>query len=120
MKRISFDFDSTLSEVHIQLIAKSFINIGIEVFVITSRCSNGVNKDLFEIVDKLGISRNKVILTKGSFKWRKIKELNIDLHFDDVPEECESINKNGGKSLLIWDDICKESIKSDSFGKGIF
>ena len=38
--KISFDFDSTLSEAKIQKLAKKFINDGHEVWITTSRLSS--------------------------------------------------------------------------------
>ena len=129
--KISFDFDCTLSEHHIQLIAQSMVAAGHDVWIVTARCDdrlhipnlaliNSVNRDLFRIAEKLKIPVEKIIMTEGDFKWRTLEKLNIDLHFDDVPEEVELIVRNNRKAILIWDEYCSSSIKSDQFGKSIF
>jgi hypothetical protein len=131
--KISFDFDCTLSEHHIQLIAHAMVLSGHEVWIVTARCDDrkqnpdlsheaSVNRDLFRVAKKLQIPTNRIIMTEGAFKWRMIDNLDIDLHFDDVPEEVELISRNSkrAKAVLIWDEYSSTSIKHDSFGKSIF
>lgn len=59
-------------------------------------------------------------MSEGNFKHKAIVQHKIDLHFDDVPEECELIIKSSGKAALLWDSVCAASIKDENFGKGIF
>ena len=122
--KISFDFDCTLGETIIQRKAMLLLNSTepSDIFIITARCEGrNHNRDLYSVATRLGIPDENIYFTEGSWKWRKIKELEIDIHFDDVPEECELISKNTSCiPLLIWDESCKDSIKHDSFGKGIY
>lgn len=121
--RISFDFDCTLGEEIIQRKASVFINsLNCDVFIITARCEGKPhNKDLYQVASRLGIPDENIYFTEGAWKWRRIKELEIDIHLDDVPEECELISTNTNCTpLLIWDEYCKGSIKVDSFGSGIY
>lgn len=119
--KISFDFDCTLGEILIQQLASFLLLTDVELHVITSRDGNMANQDLHNVCNRLGIPKERIHCTNGSFKWRKIKELEIDIHFDDVPEECELIILNTKcQPMLLWDDICKASIKSEQFGKGIY
>jgi len=122
--RISFDFDCTLGETIIQRKASLLINSTeySDIFIITARNKGeSYNRDLLSVAKRLGIPDSNIHYTEGSWKWRKIKELEIDIHFDDVPEECELISLNTNCiPLLIWDEWCKDSIKNDSFGKGIY
>lgn len=122
--RISFDFDCTLGETIIQRKASLLINSSeySDIFIITARNKGeSYNRDLLSVAKRLGIPESNIHYTEGSWKWRKIKELEIDIHFDDVPEECELISLNTNCiPLLIWDEWCKDSIKNDSFGKGIY
>ncbi len=121
---ISFDFDCTLGEPVIQKLATFILShADANVLIITAR--NGsvndiCNKDLLKVSKRLGIPEDKIHLTNGAWKWRKVKELNVDIHFDDVPEECELICQNGGFAVLLWDICSKTSIKEDNFGKGIY
>ena len=122
--RISFDFDCTLGESIIQRKASLLINSSeySDIFIITARNKGeSYNRDLLSVAKRLGIPDSNIHYTEGSWKWRKIKELEIDIHFDDVPEECELISLNTNCiPLLIWDEWCKDSIKNDPFGKGIY
>ncbi len=122
--RISFDFDCTLGESIIQRKAMLMLKSTepCDIFIITARCEGkSHNRDLHSVATRLGIPDENIHFTEGGWKWRKIKELEIDIHFDDVPEECELISNNTNcLPLLIWDEFCKESIKNDSFGKGIY
>ena len=129
--RISFDFDGTLGERHIQLIAAAMIAAGHDVWIVTSRCDdrkqkpdmaliNSWNRDLFSVAERLNIQPEKIVMTEGDFKWKTLERLNIDLHFDDVPEEVELIIRNNRKAVLIWDEYCSASIKHEQFGKSIF
>jgi hypothetical protein len=122
--RISFDFDCTLGEDIIQKKASLLIASTeyCDVFIITSRNKDvSYNRDLLSVAKRLGIPEQNIHFTEGDWKWQTIKMLNIDIHYDDVPEECELIRLNTNcLSLLIWDEYRKESIKHESFGKGIY
>lgn len=98
--KISFDFDGTLSEIPMQNLCKKYIEIGAEVYVTTSRSTgmekgiNFENKDLFEVTDKLGISRKNIIFTNYADKYTFVKD--FDLHFDDDELEIDLINDYPG------------------------
>lgn len=79
---ISFDFDNTLDRLRVQDIAIECIDSGYTVWIITRRYENE-NKEVYEVADKLGIPKERVIFTNGEWKWRTIKNLPIDCHYDD-------------------------------------
>ena len=63
--KVSFDFDSTLSKPNIQEYAKSLIEKGIEVHIVTDRFEDTTrcaytNEYLFNVVNKLGINKNNI------------------------------------------------------------
>lgn len=126
--KISFDFDCTLSENKIRKLGDIIISSSIissseycDVYIVTARCEKDYNKDLFSVAEGLGIPKTNIHFTEGDWKWKTIKKLNIDIHYDDVPEECELIKLNTDcLPILLWDEYSKESIKHESFGKGIF
>lgn len=112
--KISFDFDGTLGEPYLQNLAKLLICNCADIFIITSRCDDtvftedggfigylGNNTDLRDVAKKLNIPSSNIYFTDGDFKWKKIKELEIDLHFDDQFDEIEMIRRNGGKGILV-------------------
>ena len=109
MKRVSFDFDSTLSLRLVQDYAKSLINRGYDLWVVTSRLPNGSdpkykqrgmwveidNSDMFEVTDMLGIKREQIIFTSHRKKSEIINEMGIEFlfHLDDDWTELNHINR---------------------------
>ena len=76
MKKISFDFDSTLKELNVQEFAKELIECGFEIWIVTSRFDDdptkitehhpswmkalkfpGTNDDLRKVAEELDIPR---------------------------------------------------------------
>ena len=116
--RISFDFDSTLTEENNQKLAKKFIDAGHEVWITTSRLSTEhgrskgwpwiitQNEYLFEIAEKVGISKDKIKFTEGDDKWKSL--YNFDIHFDDDIVEIELIEENLTNccGVLIKNKLC--------------
>jgi len=131
MKRVSFDFDSTLDRVQVQDYARSLVNKGYEVWIITSRHPedtdpkykvNGAwvpidNSDLFEVSDRVGIKREHIVFTSHELKSEKINELGIPFifHLDDDWVEINHINretKTKGVSCFGtsgWKNKCKKA-----------
>lgn len=112
--KISFDFDQTLSEKHIQDICYATIKAGHHVVILTSRLSpefrkkhygsdNHRNGDLYTVADRLGIK--EIIFTNGQFKAKFLVKHNIDLHYDDMEDEIHRIQRIGKKSLLFNSDL---------------
>jgi hypothetical protein len=106
---ISFDFDATLSLISVQTYAKSLIEKGHDVWVITSRLPDGAdprytirgmwieidNSDLFKVTDLLGINRDHIIFTSHEKKSKTINKLGIPFifHLDDDFVELNHINR---------------------------
>jgi hypothetical protein len=81
-EKTSFDFDGVLSTKRGQDL---FRNTSGEKWVITARYGNIENMTgVWEITDKLGIPRSRVIATgSNNAKVQKIKDLGITRHYDD-------------------------------------
>lgn len=131
MKRVSFDFDSTLSRVQVQDYARSLVNKGYEVWIITSRHPedtdpkykvNGAwvpidNSDLFEVSDRVGIKREHIVFTSHELKSEKINELGIPFifHLDDDWVEINHINRETNTKGVScfgtsgWKNKCKKA-----------
>lgn len=114
--KISFDFDGTLSESYIQVLAKSLIDSGNDVWIITSRgiffgemdketYLRTFNRDIVQVCDEIGIGLSKVIITGGSLKFNYYLEGKFDLHFDNDWEEVLEINNRGGHAILVNPDF---------------
>ena len=109
MKRVSFDFDSTLSLKSVQDYAESLINKGYDLWVVTSRVPDGSdpkwkirgmwieidNSDLFEVTDRLGIKRDQIIFTSYRMKSEVMNEMGLEFlfHLDDDWVELNHINR---------------------------
>ncbi len=113
--KVSFDFDNTLSEPCIQSIAKSLVDSGHDVWVITARAIffseiepikylTIFNKDIVKVCEEIGIDLSKVIITGGSLKHDYYINGKFDLHFDDDWEEVLEINNRGGNAVLVNPD----------------
>jgi hypothetical protein len=101
--KISFDYDSTISEEPMQKLAKKFLDLGAEVFIVTSRATemhSGIklnNDDVFEVANALGIKRENIIFTSYKDKYSFVK--NMDMHFDDDMHEIFLINQHPSKCI---------------------
>lgn len=88
--KISFDFDSTLSTLYIQEIAKAMVAAGHDVWVTTSRRPQDCT-EVYAVTDVVGIPREKCQFT--TFE-DKVKFLDgFDVHFDDDDYEIDLINR---------------------------
>lgn len=123
MLKISFDFDCTLGEPYIQLIAGMMLAHPetCEVYIVTARNKCEANRDLYGVAKRLNIPEERIFFTEGAFKYNTIRKLEINIHFDDVAEECFLIGKNTGcQPILLWDEYSAAEIKHDNFGKEIY
>lgn len=96
-KKVSFDFDGTLSEEQGQKRAKSHIDKGDTVYITTSRPENYEfmefeNKDLFKVAAEIGIPKDRITFTAYDDKWKYLKD--FDFHFDNDEMEITLINAN--------------------------
>ena len=91
--KVSFDFDNTLSKNEVQDFAKSLISKNIEVWIVTARYDddnyfkvwyrNGSNSTLYEVVDRLGISRDKIVFMNMESKSNFLNNKGFIWHLDD-------------------------------------
>lgn len=100
-KRVSFDFDSTLSEGYVQAFAKWCVKRGCEVWVVTSRLpdhkapADNWNNDLWFVCNQLNVPKERVVFTsytsKHEFFW---SDHNGDFlfHLDDDEDEIKMLN----------------------------
>ena len=133
-KSISFDFDSTLSQKHVQDFASSLIRQGFDIWIITSRKPDGAdpkykqngmwvhvdNSDLFQVSDKLGIKREQIIFTSHELKSDIINEMQLHFifHLDDDWVELNHINRETNTVGIScfgtsnWKNKCKKLISN--------
>lgn len=111
MKKVSFDFDSTLEFQTIQDYAKKLMEEGIEVHIVTTRWEDpskypfkGANHDdLFKVIKDLGIKKENVHFTNMNWKWRFfIDNPDFIWHLDDNDEEINLFHRHKVKPKCIW------------------
>lgn len=100
--KISFDFDSTLSEKPMQDLCRKFMALGAEVWVVTSRSMTVLGKDvdnddLYKVTDELNIPRERILFTAYEDKYKFVKD--FDMHFDDSETEIFHINQFPGRCI---------------------
>lgn len=109
--KVSFDFDSTLDNPHIQNFAVKLMNEGFDVHIVTSRPTHWTmdevwdNSDLFQVAEILNISREKIHFT--DYKPKKLFfEQNSDFlfHLDDDHVEIEQISHSTNVNAILLDE----------------
>lgn len=97
---ISFDYDGTLSTDKGKELAKSFIEKGIEVIIITARNSTDNNSDIESTAKDLNIS--KIVYTNQRDKWSFVQKFKVSTHYDNNKEQVDKINeKTNSKGILF-------------------
>ena len=117
--KISVDFDNTLSRKSVQNYIKELISKGVDVWVTTARFdSENIkihklrhdNSDLWEIIDNLGIDKNKVHFTNMSLKCEHLFGKGFVFHLDDDSLELLYINENiSSRNDLIGINVTNEN-----------
>jgi len=93
--QISFDYDDTLSTDRGKTLAKRLITEGNVVYIISAR--NSIDGMLSTAKD-LGIPESRVYATgSNSAKVQKVKELNINKHYDNNPDVIKQLDNIGVK-----------------------
>lgn len=121
MKKVSFDFDSTLSREKIELFAKELVDKGFEVWIVTTRKDDEHapnpewNKDLYEAAKRCGITN--IHFTNMKDKWEFLKGKDFIFHIDDDWVELKQIQKNVKGTVAIssfgnpkWKHKCIKAI----------
>jgi uncharacterized HAD superfamily protein len=91
--KISFDIDGVLdTEAGLEL-AKRLIKSNNRVYIITAR-QERFSDEVYAIAKELGIPKLMVYFTGGEDKWKTIKRLGIERHYDDNQEQIQKINDN--------------------------
>jgi len=113
MKKISFDFDNTLSRVDIQNFAKELVNKGYEVWIVTSRTDTELslsrgwnwvknqNDVLYKVAESCGILRESIHFTDHVDKIEFLQGKNFLFHIDDDPDELWEIVKSGDTCKVV-------------------
>lgn len=131
--KVSFDFDGTLEYKSIQEYAKELVTRGVEVWIVTSRFSNGemykkffmttisienINKEIFEIAELVGIPKHQIIFTNMVDKWVFFSgHPDFIWHLDDDWQENTQILKRTKVKAISafgspnWKQKCERVLK---------
>jgi hydroxymethylpyrimidine pyrophosphatase-like HAD family hydrolase len=90
-EKVSIDYDDTLSTDRGKELAKRLLEQGKELVVVTRRRDEQMD-EVRKVAKELGI--DKVYNTNGQLKWKKLKELGIEKHIDNNPDEIKAIQDN--------------------------
>ncbi len=130
--KASFDFDSTLDRKDVQQFAKELVNDGVEVWIVTSRCTTEYatekgwhwidkqNRKLFRVADNIGVKREHIIFTCFQMKSEFIKDKGFVFHLDDDSDELIAILESGDSCKPVnvchfdWERDCKLYIKQNT------
>lgn len=101
--RISIDFDNCLTQKRVQEVAKKLIQLGHEVYILTSRADGirrisfqdeyGTNEVVFTTAKLIGIKSHRICFTNQKPKWEYLSGSLIHVHIDDDKGEVEAINR---------------------------
>ena len=126
--RISFDFDGTLwdefdrtpnkQKEEIIKLCKKYIMMLHDVYIITKRWgpqykNEGLKNEhliVYQVAEMIGIPKEKVIFTNRIWKADKIKEMNIDLHFENSEMEVKQIEELGIKVVPVEDPYWRDLV----------
>ena len=129
MRKVSFDFDSTLSRKDVQELAKELVNEGFEVWIVTSRFDDetgmsknwhwikGQNQNLFNIASECGIKTENIKFTCMEPKINFLENKGFIFHLDDDDIELMDILESKDKCIPVnvqhfeWKETCREVLK---------
>ena len=98
-QKVSFDFDGTLSTKEVQVVAAEHIANGDDVYIVTKRSPDN---EVLKVAKDLGIHNGKIIFTNHTPKWKTLKRLGINTHYDDMQDEINEINsKTTTKTIKV-------------------
>ena len=127
--KVSFDFDGTLRRLDVQRYAKSLVEDGHEVWIVTTRTttediiergwhwSKDQNIILFEIAEECGILKEHIVFTDHQDKIHFLKEKGFAFHLDDDPDELLYIIESGDTCRPVnvdhfeWRETCNKLLQ---------
>jgi hypothetical protein len=96
-EKISFDFDDTLNTERGKQLAKSKIEAGAVVYIVSARHDR---ESMFGVADELGISHDRVFATgSNTDKVAKVKELGVSKHYDNNADVISELGSVGEKFI---------------------
>lgn len=106
MRKISFDYDGTLSRQEIFNAAELLLRGNYILYVITKRFDypqknqKHANNDIRDVCQTLKIPKDHLIFTNGLSKAKFIELNNIDIHFENNLDEINEISDKTNVNLI--------------------
>lgn len=98
-KKVSFDYDETLTKPDIMEKAKELISNGVNVYIISAR---GNVEPMLKRAEELGIPKSRVYATgSNKSKVEKIISLDIDIHYDNNESVLEQLKTTNTKGIKV-------------------
>jgi hypothetical protein len=100
IKKVSVDFDLTLSEESVQVYIRDLVKRGIIVWIVTARYDDKQagntyqNADLYRIAKKVGIPIKHIKFMNMVPKWKFIRNEHFIWHLDDDNFELQEVARN--------------------------
>lgn len=92
-KKISFDFDSTLTTEKGMELSEKLISEGANVYIISARSNQ---EPMLARAERLGIPQSRIYATgSNKAKIEKIKDLDINTHYDNNPDVIKELGTIG-------------------------
>lgn len=128
-KKVSFDYDATLSRKDVQKFAKELVEQGVDVWIVTSRTSTedivarnwtwclNQNEIVFEVAEQCGIPKENIVFTDHIDKINFLAGKDFLFHLDDDEDELMEIVRSGDKCSPLhanhfsWKENCVEVLK---------
>jgi len=85
--KVSFEYLEVLEKTVYQRLARALVEAGVDVYVITDAEPTENNiATLLAITSFCKIDQTKILFTDGAYAATIIKQLRIDLHYEDRPD----------------------------------
>lgn len=129
--KVSFDFDGTLSRKDVQDFAKSVVEAGHDVWIVTSRIATEPalakgwhwierqNQELYDVANEVGIKRENIVFTEFVDKIKFLKDEGFSFHIDDDVDELMAIldSKDSCKAVNVehfeWKERCQNILQNN-------
>lgn len=98
---ISFDYDGVLSTASGRALAAIKIQQGHNVYIITARRKED-GEEVYATAKELGIPRTRVYFTEGADKWKTVKHIGINMHYDNNVEQVDKIRTNTNSQAQVY------------------
>jgi hypothetical protein len=100
---VAFDYDGTLDDIRLQEFAAKLRRAKHEIWVVTMRRDNELNRELImPVMNRLGLSRYNIIFCNEKPKHEYLKAINADVYIDNISDEFKTIINHSNTIPLLW------------------